>query len=58
MSFNKLKLGGYILAIFGFAIILFNALNYLMAWKIKAISFGIGIIFVAIGMAMIKKSQE
>jgi hypothetical protein len=51
------KIAGYITAIIGFIMILYSALNYVLGWNIQANVFGaIGIICLAIGMGIVKKS--
>lgn len=52
------KIAGYITEIIGFIMILYSALNYILGWNIHTTVFSaIGIICVAIGMGIVKKSR-
>jgi len=54
----KAKISGYIMAIAGFILILINALDYILNWKLEMPVFGtLGIIFVAIGMKTVRKTK-
>jgi uncharacterized membrane protein len=55
---SKKKISGYIMAGIGFIFILFSALNYIFGWKIGTLPGAMGIIFVAVGMAMVRKSSK
>jgi hypothetical protein len=55
---NKKKITGYIMAIIGFIIILYNALNYIFGWKLDTPIGVIGIVLLAIGMGMVRKSTK
>jgi hypothetical protein len=55
---NKKKITGYIMVIIGFIIILYHAINYIFGWKLDTPVGVIGIIFVVIGMGMVRKSSK
>ncbi len=58
MNTSKRKIAGYIIAVIGFIMILFSALNYIMGWNLQITAFSaIGIVNVAIGTGLIKKSR-
>ena len=51
-------ISGYIMAIIGFLLILYNALNYIFGWNEGSTPLSvIGIVFVAVGMGIVKKSS-
>jgi hypothetical protein len=57
-NFNKTKVPGYIMAIIGFLLILFNALNYIFGWNEGSAPLSIvGIVFLGAGMAIVRKSS-
>lgn len=58
ISTNKKKMMGYIMAVIGFIIILYNAFNYIFGWKLDLPSSAIGIIFLAIGTGYVRKSSK
>lgn len=50
---------GYIMAIIGFLLILYNALNYIFGWNAGSTPLSvIGIVFVVVGMGIVKKSRK
>lgn len=57
MNTSKRKIAGYIIAVIGFIMILFSALNYVLGLDLQTTAFSaIGIVNVAIGTGLIKKS--
>jgi hypothetical protein len=52
------KISGYIMAGIGFIFIIIGALNYIFGWKLGAPPGVMGIIFVAAGMAIVRKSSK
>jgi len=56
-KFNK-KNYGLIMAIIGFICIIITALNYIFGWKLGTPPAAIGIVFLAVGMAWVKKSKK
>lgn len=58
MNASKRKIAGYIIAVTGFLMILFSALNYVLGWDLQTTVFSaIGIVNTAIGTGLIKKSR-
>jgi len=55
---NRKKISGYIMASIGFIFILLSALNYIFGWKLGTPSGAMGIIFIAVGMATVRKSSK
>ncbi|MFH1248991.1 MAG: hypothetical protein V1660_02475 [archaeon] len=56
---NKQKISGYVMALVGFALILMNAISYVFDLDMKSSALSIiGIVFVAIGMRIIKKAKN
>ncbi len=56
IDLNK-KIQGYIMAIIGFILLLFNALSYLLGWESRNSAFTVlGLVFVIIGMKKGRKS--
>lgn len=55
---KKKLISGYIMAICGFILILITAMNYLFGWKLGIPPAAIGIVFVAVGMALIRKIKK
>jgi hypothetical protein len=55
---NNKAIAGYIMAGIGFAFILFIAMNYVFGWKLGAPSGALGVIFLAAGMAIVRKSKR
>lgn len=52
-------ISGYIMAIIGFLLILYNALNYIFGWNAGSTPLSvIGIVFVVVGMGIVKKSRQ
>jgi hypothetical protein len=48
---DKRQIRGYVMAVVGFAMLLFNALGYIMDWDTKSAAFIIlGLVFVLIGL--------
>jgi len=56
MSNSKTK--GYIMSAIGFLLILYSAVNYILGLHLTTPSAAIGIVFVAVGAAIIKKSSN
>ncbi|MFA6489640.1 MAG: hypothetical protein WCT52_03065 [Candidatus Micrarchaeia archaeon] len=53
---DKRKIGGYVMAIVGFAMIAAAALNYLLHWEMQMAAFAaIGLVFTTIDMKMVRK---
>lgn len=56
---KKSLISGYVMAIIGFLLILYNALNYIFGWNAGSTPlFVIGIVFVVVGMGIVKKSRH
>jgi predicted membrane protein len=55
---NKKKITGYIMAIIGIIIILYNAINYIFGWKLDTPIGVIGIVLLAVGMGPVRKSTN
>ena len=56
---KKSFISGYVMAIIGFLLILYNALNYIFGWNAGSTPLSvIGIVFVAVGMRIVKKSRQ
>lgn len=56
-GFDKKTIPGIIMTTVGFVFILITALNYLFGWKLGVPPAAIGIVFVAVGMAMVRKAR-
>ncbi|MDH7497246.1 MAG: hypothetical protein QHH05_02185 [Syntrophomonadaceae bacterium] len=56
---DKKKVGGWTLVAAGCAMLLFNALNYLLAWDAYSPAFTVfwGVIFVLNGLQMVRKES-
>ena len=57
-NIKKKKVSGFIMAVIGFISILISALNYIFGWKLGALPAPMGIIFVAVGMAIVRRSSK
>ncbi len=51
------KIFGYVLVVLGSLMILFNAVNYIFGLKLDVPSSAIGIVLLAVGMGIVKKSR-
>ncbi|MCI0472570.1 MAG: hypothetical protein L0Y76_03205 [Ignavibacteria bacterium] len=54
----KNKIAGYIMSVIGFLLILYSAVNYILGLHLTTPSVAIGIVFVAVGATIIKKSRQ
>jgi hypothetical protein len=52
------RISGYFMAFSGFILIFINALNYIFHWQQKIVSPAIGILFLVIGIAYIRKAKK
>jgi len=57
-QYKKARIAGYIMATCGFICIFITGLNYLFGWKLGLPPAAIGIVFLGIGMAWVKKTRE
>lgn len=58
MRTSKRKITGYIIAAIGSLMVLFSALNYIIGWNLKTTTYSaIGIVNIAVGMGIVKKSK-
>ena len=56
---KKSLISGYVMAIIGFLLILYNALNYIFGWNAGSTPLSVmGIVFVVVGMGIVKKSRQ
>jgi hypothetical protein len=52
------KIAGYGIALFGFALLLFNALGYILDWETRSPAASIfGILFLGAGLALARRSH-
>ncbi len=57
VSVKTKKIGGYVLTVIGSLLVLLNAVNYIFGLKIDVPSAAIGIVLLAVGMGIVKKSR-
>lgn len=57
VSVGTKKVGGYVLTVIGFIMILLNAVNYILGLKLDVPSAAIGIVLLAVGMGIVRKSR-
>lgn len=57
VSVGTKRIGGYVLAVIGFLMILLNAVNYILGLKLDVPSAAIGIVLLAVGMDIVRKSR-
>lgn len=57
VSVGTKKIGGYVLTVIGSIMILFNAVNYIFGLKLDVPSAAIGIVLLAVGIGIVKKSR-
>lgn len=56
---NNKRISGYVMAILGFLMILYNAINYIFDLDMKNPAFIVmGIVFVVIGMGIVKNNKS
>ncbi len=57
VSVKTKKIGGYVLTVIGSLLVLLNAVNYILGLKLDVPSAAIGIVLLAVGMGIVKKSK-
>ncbi|HWQ81621.1 MAG TPA: hypothetical protein VN514_05075 [Ignavibacteria bacterium] len=55
VSVETKKIGGYVLTVIGFLMVLLNAVNYIFGLKLDVPSSAIGIVLLAVGIGIVKK---
>ncbi len=57
VSVETKKISGYVLVVIGSLMVLLNAVNYIFGLKIDVPSSAIGIVLLAVGTGIVKKSR-
>jgi len=55
VSVETKKIGGYVLTVIGFLMVLLNTVNYIFGLKLDVPSSAIGIVLLAVGIGIVKK---
>jgi len=58
VSVETKKIGGYVLTVIGSLMVLLNAVNYIFGFKVDVPSSAIGIVLLAVGIGIVKKSRH